>query len=296
MKKELKLDGDVVNAMKIVRCHRLGGFEKNRMKYGAQQRKRPIIIRFSNYHDKSLVWAARNKIGNVKLFMSENFSNETDFNRRKLYPIFKKAKSIEEYKTKVSLNSDVLVINSIRYTVDDLQNLPENLQVRQFSEKTNEKYFVFGGIYSDSCPFSNWFPCDIRYMGHTFKSLEQSYQYAKAVYANDAATTMKLLYTCDPRAAKDLGSKVGGLEVTNWNIDKYDIMAELIKTKFTDHADLRMELLKTGDKVMAESGRDAHYAIGLPITSKDIFCEAKWSGQNKLGKILCTVRDTIRNM
>ena len=228
--------------------------------------------------------------------MSENFSADTEFKRRKLYTIFKKAKSIEKYNSKISLNSDILIIDSVRYTVNDLHKLPQDLQPRQFSEKMNENYFVFGGMYSEFCPFSNWYPCDINYMGHTFKSLEQSYQYAKAVYANDAAMTTKLLYTSDPRAAKDLGSKVSGLEGSNWNIDKYDIMVELVKTKFTDNAELGLDLLKTGQKVMAESGRDIHYAIGLPITSRDIFNEAKWSGKNKLGHILCTVRDTIRNL
>ena len=102
--------------------------------------------------------------------------------------------------------------------------------------------------------------------------------------------------TTDPRAAKDIGSKVSGLRGSKWDDDKYGIMLELLTYKFTDHPELKMALLKTDNKILVESGRDTHYAIGLPITSRDIYNETKWSGKNKLGEMLCQVRGSIRDL
>ena len=48
--------------------------------------------------------------------MSENFSRSTEYNRQKLYPIFKKAKHIDRYK-KMLLNEDILVLDDERYNV-----------------------------------------------------------------------------------------------------------------------------------------------------------------------------------
>ena len=49
----------------------------------------------------------------------------------------------------------------------------------------------------------------------------------------------------------------------------------------------------TGNKLIAESGRNRFYAISLPITHKDILVADKWTGKSKLGEILMKVRREI---
>ena len=201
---------------------------------------------------------------------------------------------MDRYKQKVHLVGDVLILDGKRYGVDELHNLPVELSPRQFSERINDEFHIFGGIHSASTPFSNWFRCKIQYEGHTFKSVEQAYQYAKARYVDDSDSADKLMYTVDPAKAKKIGSKVIGLNGTNWETDKFAIMEDLVRMKFTQCDHMKAELLKTGSKTMVESGRDVHYACGLSIVHKDIFNTAKWSGKNNLGKILGAVRDAIR--
>ena len=129
----------------------------------------------------------------------------------------------------------------------------------------------------------------MNYKGHTFNSVEQGYQWSKAIFANDVTAARNLLYTTDPREAKDLGMNVQGLQYADWNSEKDTIMRELVKIKFTDNIDLKNELLGTGDLKLAEAGLDTHFAIGLSLPSVDIFDSDKWKGQNLLGKILCEV-------
>ena len=178
--------------------------------------------------------------------------------------------------------------------MEDLHNLPDELNIRQFSEKVNNDFYVFGGIHSSANPFRNWYSCKIQHEGHTFKSVEQAYQFSKATYMNDVISAAKLRYTVNPGAAKRIGSKVAGINDSNWDTDKYTVMKELIVKKFTGNEELKTELMKTGTKTLVECGRDVNYACGLPITHKDIFSKTKWTGKNKLGDILCEVRSNIK--
>ena len=260
-KAQLKLRDDVINAMHIERCHRLGV---------RGPFKRPIIVRFGNYKDKLIVWDAKFKITDHRYFISDNFSRNTEFKRRKLYAIHKKAKGMDQYKKKSSLNGDVLIIDSVRYSVDSLNMLPKELSPRQFSEKTNGTHMAFGGIHSDHQPFSDWYPSEFQYKGHTFKNIEQAYQWEKATRANDVRVAKKLLYTTNPRVAKSLGRSIKGLTAVNWDKDKRNVMKELVRIKFSDNPELLKELIDTKDLILVEAGIDPFYGVGLSITNDDI--------------------------
>ena len=282
---KLSLSAESVSALRIERCHRMGGKRRG----AAQQHKRPIIMRFGGYKDKSIVWDRRSQLTGREYSMSENFSRGTEYNRQKLYPIFKKAKHIDRYK-RVHLNEDILVLDDQRYNVDSIGTLPADVHPRRFSEKRNHTHLLVGGIHSEFQPLSNWYPCKVQFKGHTFNSSEQAYQWAKADFCQDDAAASKLLFTTSPRDAKDLGSEIKGLRDTDWDQKKNGIMEEILRNKFRDNKDLKKQLLDTKDIILAEASRDRHWAVGLPINSADLFITKKWTGHNWLGRILASVR------
>ena len=282
---KLSLSAESVSALRIERCHRMGGKRRG----AAQQHKRPIIMRFGGYKDKSIVWDRRSQLTGREYSMSENFSRGTEYNRQKLYPIFKKAKHIGRYK-KVHLNEDILVLDDQRYNVDSIGTLPADVHPRRFSEKRNHTHLLVGGIHSEFQPLSNWYPCKVQFKGHTFNSSEQAYQWAKADFCQDNAAASKLLFTTSPRDAKDLGSEIKGLRDTDWDQKKNGIMEEILRNKFCDNKDLKKQLLDTKDIILAEASRDIHWAVGLPINSADLLITKKWTGHNWLGRILASVR------
>ena len=98
---------------------------------------------FCDYTDDMTVWDANFKLTDHKLSVSDNFSRNTEFRRRKLYAIYKKTEIVDKFKKKTSLNGDVLVVDSVRYSVDSLHKLPQELNPRQFSEKTDGTYLFF---------------------------------------------------------------------------------------------------------------------------------------------------------
>ena len=138
-----------------------------------------------------------------------------------------------------------LIMDSIRYTVDNLNELPDDLSPRHFCEKSSGSCFVFGRIVSEFGFLSNWYPCEIHSDDRPFRSLEQAYQFHKAVYCGEASA-LKLQHTTDPRSAKDLGEKICGLDNTDWEKERSDVMLELVKVKFSDPV-IKAELLKPGN-------------------------------------------------
>ena len=88
-KDKLKLDSNSVNHMRIVGCHRLG------KQFGHRGRPRSIIVRFLDYNDRHIVWMAKKNINDKTLSINEHFCGDTEFKRRKLYPIYRAAKKKE---------------------------------------------------------------------------------------------------------------------------------------------------------------------------------------------------------
>ena len=156
------------------------------------------------------------------------------------------------------------------------------------------QHTVFGGIVSEFSPFSNWYPCDIQSDDHALRSIEQVYKFRKTVYCGDKTYAVKLLHTTDHRRAKELVSKISGLDTSNWERKISDVMMELVKIKFS-HPVLKAELLKTGNLKLVEAGTDRYYSTGLPFTSRGMYSLKKWTGLNKLGILLCDVRKHIKS-
>ena len=72
-------------------------------------------------------------------------------------------------------------------------------------------------------------PCKLEIDGVKYRSAEQAFQHAKAVFAGDHAQAQKILDTDDPYAARALG------KVTNvpaWNPRKEGVLKEILTQKY----------------------------------------------------------------
>ena len=287
----MKLDKERVDKMRFVRCHRMGRVTPtptNRL-----SSSRPIIVRFCEFSDRQCVWDARTNLSNTQHSINENFSQDVEYNRRKLYPIYKLAKKSEAYQNKVSLRGDVLIVNSREFTVDNLDELPDELHPRQLCFKSNNTTHAFGGLYSEYCCFSNWSYAKFSYENTEFTSSEQAYFHTMAIKSKDNESAVKILATRSPREAKYLGGEITGFNVHSWNKVKGDIMQDILRCKFTQNAALRKELLNSGDKKLVEGGNSTYFAAGLPLTNKNIFDSSKYPGKNKLGEFLQVLRNEL---
>ena len=289
LKNNLQLSAECVDSLQIARSHRLGGPPPPGQKW-----VRPIIMRFSYYRDRQVVWNARAKLAKSNLTLSENFSKDTDFNRRKLYPIYNFAKKSNTYEGKVALFEDTLLVNSVKYSVNNLNSLPPDLHPKHFCSKSNASAYVFGGILSEAHPFSNWYSTPMNFDGQSYANLEQAYMYHKAIENNDMKAARAIKFTVNPRKIKKLGSAIKMPDKDKWDAQKAELMVKLVRAKFSENESLKKSLLDTGDRKLGESGRDTFFSMGLPLTSRDVLDHTKWRGKNHLGQALEIVRDELR--
>ena len=115
-----------------------------------------------------------------------------------------------------------------------------------------------------------------------------------ALKSKDFNTADKIITTNSPREIKLLGKHIKRFNVHSWNKNKGEVMLDILKCKLSQNADLKQDLINTGDKKLVESGRSAYYAAGLSLIDKNILDSTKYTGKNKLGEFLQTIRQEFK--
>ena len=237
------------------------------------------------------MWGKKAELAGNKLFgLHEDFPMDVAANRRKLYPIFFRAKQLN---MKASLKGDNLFIAGTMYTVNSLGELEGELNPRKFCEKSNDNVIVFGGVLSEWHPFSNWSPCVIRYNGISFSTLEHAYLYTMAITFGDLDTAAAILAAQDAEAAKRLSHRIKRFEKSKWDQLREGVMEDLLRIKFAAHTDQGKELLSTENKQLAETGKGEFYPCGMSIIDRHVLDNTKW-GRNALGDMLVKIRRELR--
>lgn len=126
--------------------------------------------------------------------------------------------------------------------------------------------------------FSNFSPHGITVNGKKYYTSEHYYQ-SKKYEGTEYEEKLRL---CSPRPmdvykmAKD---KTLPLR-KDWEQVKEDVMRDALKTKFTQHPQLKKKLIETGDKeIIEDSPYDTYWGIGKDGT-----------GKNRLGHLLMELR------
>ncbi len=129
---------------------------------------------------------------------------------------------------------------------------------------------------------SNFFPCEIRYQGYRYKSVEHAFQAAKAVKNADR---ILIAAAGSPASAKRLGGKVERRK--DWEDIKVSIMLKLLQRKFRQDP-LKELLLKTDDAILIEGNTWDDRFWGMTRMLGD-----EWVGLNMLGILLMMVREGL---
>lgn len=123
---------------------------------------------------------------------------------------------------------------------------------------------------------SNFFVSDIRYNGLTFLNNEAAFQAQKCPERANEFCGL------NPSDAKRLGRKVWLR--SDWETVKDKVMYDVCHAKFSQNAELRKQLLKTGDVELIERNTWGDRVWGV--------CGGV--GENRLGRILMRIRDEMR--
>lgn len=141
--------------------------------------------------------------------------------------------------------------------------------------------------------FSNHYECSINVNGQIFTTTEQYFMYIKAKTFGDEKAAQDILNTSNPQQAKRIGRKVKNFDAKVWNAKRIGVMKFINKTKFEQNAELRKQLLDTGDYVIVEASPfDKFWGSGIGMSDKRIKDPTKW-GANMLGQVLMEIRKEL---
>ena len=140
-----------------------------------------------------------------------------------------------------------------------------------------------------SGPFSNWYPAAFWDYGTCYNCVEQYMMAHKAMVFGDYDTHASIMFEDDPKVIKELGRKVKNYDEVRWNFFRQQVVFRGCLQKFLQNADLREQLIDTGDDLLVEaSPYDRIWGIGFREINAVIH-RAQW-GENLLGKILTEVK------
>lgn len=147
---------------------------------------------------------------------------------------------------------------------------------------------VISGFFGDYRFLSNFWPAEVTWKGLKFGSVEAAYQAAKCANPDE----MKKFIGLSPSESKMYGKRV--ILRPDWDTARLDVMKNLVKDKFLNHAELGRLLDETGTRTLIEANnwRDKFWGVAYKFNHDTKLWECL-SGQNHLGQILMGVRDML---
>jgi ribA/ribD-fused uncharacterized protein len=116
--------------------------------------------------------------------------------------------------------------------------------------------------------------------------------YKKALLFNDATTAKKIMAQSSARKVKELGRLIKNFDEIEWDKHKLNIVVNGNMLKFSQHPELKDQLLKTTGLLVEASPYDRIWGIGYSTKNADNNKD-NW-GQNLLGRSLMYVREKLR--
>jgi len=174
-------------------------------------------------------------------------------------------------------------------------------QVLYFDGEYHPCYFFWKEDQQDGY-LSNWYKSDFFITNLDtrkqiwFDCSEQYFMWQKARLFHDDEIADLILKAAGPAQYKSLGQRVKNFDQALWDENKYLIMYDANYYKFTQNADIKEELLQTGDAILAEaSPYDKIWGIGLSTQGlTSVQDSSNWIGENLLGKVLMHLRTTLK--
>ena len=182
------------------------------------------------------------------------------------------------------MDDDRIVIKGKTYTVNTLNQLPEELSAFKVTSKEDQQTV---GFFGEINPLSNFHLAPFCVDGVDYISSEQYIQACKAKYFGDNDTLTKILGSTTSIECKDLSRNIRNYSESKWEQVAGNLCHPGIWAKFEQNPLVLNTLLtKTGEKRIVECASDWLWGTGLPLSDPDCLDHSKWISQGILGQIL----------
>ena len=268
----------------IRKCKRMGRYTED------TTRPRPISIELVHRHD-ALNLIDNKRILNKGVYLDKEYPQDIERKRKILRPILKAARDKVKYKRKSRMEDDKVIIKGKPYSLDNLDELPSDLEIFKITSKESTDTIAFFGELN---PLSNFHPAEFSLGGHNYHCSEQFIQHTKAMYFEDSATADRLMTTTTAKECKSMSMGIDNFNEDTWNAVAKSLCAKGINEKFLQNPTLLNVLLtRTGTKTIVEATKDDIWGTGVALHSPNCLIRTKWTSQGIMGEILQELRDTM---
>ena len=216
--------------------------------------------------------------------MDYKYTGDIEQKWKLLLPIPKTARLNEPYKGHCKMGEDRLVIRSRTYTLENLYQLPDDLNCFKVTSKESDNYLDF---FDGLNPLSNFHIAPFTVDGIEYISSEQFIQAKKVEYFNNGSAYDRIMGSSNILDCKKNSRFIKGFDNSKWGDIAKHICSPGIKAKFQQNAELMSILLnKTGYKTVVECTNDRLWGTGIPLNKSECLDRSKWTVQGILGEIL----------
>ena len=282
------------NEDKLVAAHEIGIRRCKRMGRFNEDNPRPRPISLELVHRQDVLYLLENKKRlNRGIYLDKEYTQDVERKRKILRPILQAARNKPKYKTKSRMEDDKVVIKGKHYGLDNLDELPTDLETFKITSKENQDVI---GFFGELNPLSNFHPAKFTIDDKTYHCSEQFIQESKALFFNDQENADRIMDTTTAIECKNLGYNITNFDQDSWSSSAKEICAKGINEKFLQNPELLDILLtRTGTKTIIESAKDDVWGTGVALHNPNCLQRNKWVSQGIMGEILQELCDTIRN-
>jgi hypothetical protein len=277
------------NSIQVSECFRMGRVSDDSRANNA--RPRTVYCLFNDICYRETVLRRRFELRGWHIFVKEYHPWEVEQDRIRQYPVVKKARSLPQFRNKVSHVANKIILDGTSYGVEDFHRLPHELDPRYIATETRGEITFF---FKCDSPLSNHYPCKVNFLDRDFNCVEQAYFVAKAAACGDIDAGKEIKKAGNPKLQKKLGQAI--TTCSDWEAGKVSTMSEIVHCKFEQNPELMSFLLETKNTYICEDNHsDSFWGIGMNRNNPNSH-KAKDSTGNHMGKILQEIRSKHQAM
>ena len=261
--------------MEIKRACRIGCYNP--------QYSRPLSAEFKYRLDTDYIIENRGYLSDG-VYVDREYTEEIERKQKMLLPILKTARHLKDYKKKCKLEESTLTIRGRKFTLNNLEQLPDQLNAFKYTSKTDDTTVGFFGAIN---PLSNFHPAPFSLHSVDYISSEQYIQAKKAEFFNDQTCLGNILSSTTSLDCKVQAKNIKGYEQSKWEEVAEEKCSPGIHAKFEQNLHLLETLIeKTGSKKIVECANDRLWGTGVNLNRDDCLKPEKWISPGILGRIL----------
>ena len=192
------------------------------------------------------------------------------------------------------MNYDKVVIQGKDYSLNNLHELPEDLNAFKVSSKSSDDTV---GFFGEINPLSNFHPAKFIVDGQTYISSEQYIQATKASYFDDFDSYQRIMGCKTSFDCKQLAWSIQNVDNKKWDSVARSLCGKGIREKFVQNPHLMHVLLeKTANKTIVECANDRLWGNGKVLSEESCLNRDMWITQGILGQILEDIHNEFTSL